>query len=370
MAFYQANWDTVKTDVQAVFDDWDFLGFVLDKKGFGAVWRKWMLGCWSSTSFSVFLNGRPRGKFKVSRGLLQGDSLSPFLFILRVDVLGRMVDKAKSVSALRGFKVGKDFVEKCQLLGINLEEDIVELRAKEIGCEVGQWPMKYLGLPLGASPHNKGFWEPVISSCAKCLDGWKCVFLSRGGRLTLIQSILSSIPVYYMSFFCIPKGVVEVLEKLIRDFLWEGADHSQSDNLVSWKEVCKSRDHGGFGIGNLDSRNNAFLMKWPWRFSLEKSSLWHRVVMSRFKVGKGDRIRFWEDIWINDAPLKLQFPDLFFISLSGNCLIKDMVVSGGKASLEILGWDLRFRRNLFKMEVTSLTQLLQSLVKFLNDFIS
>ncbi|XP_062093314.1 uncharacterized protein LOC133799310 [Humulus lupulus] len=392
-----------------------------------------MRGCLSFASFSVFLNGRPRGKFKGSRGLRQGDFLSPFLFTLVADVLGRMVDKAKSVSALGGFKVGKDFVEvshlqfaddtiffvedneplsalldilkafsvvsglsinlhKCQLLGINLEEDLVELWARDIGCEVGQWPMKYLGLPLGASPRNKGFWEPVVSSCAKQLDRWKCAFLSRGGRLTLIQSILSSIPVYYLLLFRIPKGVVEVLEKLMRDFLWEGADHAKSDHLVSWKEVCKSRDHGGLGIGNLEARNKVLLMKWLWHFSLEKKTLWHRVVLSRyggdggfwdtgrggrlsargpwknisslyedylklvsFRVGKGDRIRFWEDTWINGAPLKNQFPDLFLISTSSNCLVKDVVVFGGESGLETQGWDLRFRRNLFDREVTSLT---------------
>ncbi|XP_062114724.1 uncharacterized protein LOC133825847 [Humulus lupulus] len=143
-----------------------------------------------------------------------------------------------------------------KVLGINVSEEVVESRAREIGCEMGQWPIQYLGLPLGASPRSKRFWEPVVSKCAKCLDGWKSDFLSRGGRLALIQ-------------FRIPKNVAGIIEKLMRDFLWEGADWSGPDHLVSWLEVCNSRGHGGLGIGNLVKRNKAFLMKWLWRFPLE-----------------------------------------------------------------------------------------------------
>ncbi|XP_062085609.1 uncharacterized protein LOC133791706 [Humulus lupulus] len=353
-----------------------------------------------------------------------------------------MIDTAKSNSAFRGFSVGKDNVDvshlqffndtiffvndeeslvvlldilkvfsvvsglsinlqKCQLLGINLNEEIVERQAKEIGCEVGQWPIQFLGLPLGDSPRSKGFWEPVISKCANRLDSWSA-FLSRGGRLTLIQSVLSSIPIYYLSLFCIPKSVVGIIEKLMRDFLWEGAEHSGADHLVSWNEFCKSRSHGGLGIGNLALRNKAFLFKWLWWFPMESTSLWHRVVRSRygsdgghwdtnvggrfstrgpwkdisslyeeyrslvyFKVGRGDRIRFWEDVWIGDSSFKLKYPDLFRVSEAKNYLIKDVVVGEEINSSEGLCLDFRFRRNLFDWEIPSLVELF-NLIKFVD----
>ena len=63
------------------------------------------MGCLSTVSFSVFINGRPRGKFNGSKGLRQGDPLSPFLFTLIVDVLSRMIDKAKDCNELRDFSV-------------------------------------------------------------------------------------------------------------------------------------------------------------------------------------------------------------------------------------------------------------------------
>ena len=87
----------------------------MEKKGFGPIWRKWIQGCLSSVSFSVFINGRPKGKFKWSRGLTQGDPLSPFLFTLVVDVLGRLIDKAKETNVIRGFIVGRDRVEVSHL---------------------------------------------------------------------------------------------------------------------------------------------------------------------------------------------------------------------------------------------------------------
>ena len=53
------------------------------------------------------------------------------------------------------------------------------------------------------------FWDPVVVKMEKRLQSWKKAFLSRGGRLTLIQSALGSLPIYYMSLFKIPCGVEE-----------------------------------------------------------------------------------------------------------------------------------------------------------------
>ena len=91
--------------------EWGFLDYTMEKKGFGPIWRKWIRGCLSTVSFSIFVNGRPRGKFKRSRRLKQGDPLSPFLFTMAVDVMGRLMDKAKECNVIRGFVVGRDRVE-------------------------------------------------------------------------------------------------------------------------------------------------------------------------------------------------------------------------------------------------------------------
>ncbi|KAL5548851.1 hypothetical protein UlMin_004082 [Ulmus minor] len=248
-----------KVDFEKAYDhvNWDFLDFVLEKKGFGVRWRSWMRGCISSVNFSIMINGKPRGRFGASRGLRQGDPLSPFLFILVADILGRMMDKAVRIGEVKGFKVGREeevvshlqFVDdtlfllepdksniekvntilkffsmcsglkinmnKSSLAGISLTEEEVGVLASEVGCEKGSWPMKYLGLPLGGNPNSAEFWTPVIEKVSKRLDGWKKAFLSKGGRLTLIQSVLSSIPIYYMSLFKMPRVVAASLEKMM-----------------------------------------------------------------------------------------------------------------------------------------------------------
>lgn len=72
-----------------------------------------MLGCLSLVSLSTFINGRPRGKFKASRVLRKGEFLAPFPFTLVVDVLGRLVDKAKYCGVVR--VLGRNNVEVSHL---------------------------------------------------------------------------------------------------------------------------------------------------------------------------------------------------------------------------------------------------------------
>ena len=93
---------------------------------------------------------------------------------------------------------------------------------------MGIWPTKYLGMPLGGNPCSGAFWEPALSKVAKRLDGWKMTFLSKGGRLTLIEAVLSAIPTYYL---CLQSSITKELEKIIRTFLWKGADGDGGDHL-------------------------------------------------------------------------------------------------------------------------------------------
>ena len=66
-----------------------------------------------------------------------------------------------------------------------------------------------------------------------------------GGRLTLIHSVLQALPIYYLSLFKAPVGVIHSMEKIMRDFLWDGGDMVGGEHLVDWEVVCRAKDRGG-----------------------------------------------------------------------------------------------------------------------------
>ena len=70
--------------------------------------------------------------------------------------------------SVSGLKIN---MSKSTIFGISVEEKMISALAESVGCEVGSWPNKYLGLPLGGNPCSKALWALVISKVAKRLDG-------------------------------------------------------------------------------------------------------------------------------------------------------------------------------------------------------
>ena len=95
----------------------------------------------------------------------------------------------------------------------------VEQLAHELGCKVGALPSTYLGIPLGARHHAVSVWEEVEERFQKRLTSWKRQSFSKGGRLTLIRSMLSNLPIYLLSLFKLPKTVKGRVKRIQRNFL-------------------------------------------------------------------------------------------------------------------------------------------------------
>ena len=95
----------------------------------------------------------------------------------------------------------------------------VDALANILHYRVGSLLMKYLEIPLGTSFKIASIWNPVLEKMKKKLFGWKRLYLSKGGRLMLIKSTLSSLPTYFLSLFTIPKFVAVRLESIQRNFL-------------------------------------------------------------------------------------------------------------------------------------------------------
>ena len=125
-------------------------------------------------------------------------------------------------------------------------------------------------------------WDGVEERFKRKLAMWKKQYLSKGGRLTLIKSTLSNLPIYFMSLFVIPRKVRLRLEKIQREFLWGDMEERRKIHLVRWAVICKDKRHGELGLRHLKVFNHALLGKWLWRFPLEMESFWRKIIVGKF----------------------------------------------------------------------------------------
>ena len=107
-----------------------------------------------------------------------------------------------------------------------------------------------------------------------------------GGKVTLIKSILSSLPTYFLSLFPVPAKVANHMKKLRRDFLWSSIDAPKMP-LVEWVKFCMMLQNGGLGIQRLRQFNYALLDKWLWRYRTERNALWRKVIEAKYGDGRG-----------------------------------------------------------------------------------
>ena len=90
--------------------------------------------------------------------------------------------------------------------------------------------------------------------------------LSNRGRVTLIKSTLSNLPMYFMSLILFTVSVANRIEKLQRDFLWGRLGEEFKYHLLSLSKVCSPVLEGGLGVRNLLLFNRALLEKWLWHY--------------------------------------------------------------------------------------------------------
>ena len=130
-------------------------------------------------------------------------------------------------------------------------------------------------------------WNPILEKCERVQNKWTQRHLSFGGRVTLIKSVLTSLPIYFLSFFRIPKKVTEKLVSIQRRFLWGGDIDQNKIAWIKWEIVCLPKDKGGLGIKDLNTFNIALLGKWRWNLFQHEGQLWARVLESKYGGWRG-----------------------------------------------------------------------------------
>ncbi|KAL2252008.1 UNVERIFIED_CONTAM: hypothetical protein Sindi_2323100 [Sesamum indicum] len=294
----------LKVDIRKAYDtvEWDFLAAVLQFFNFPTTFIRWIEECITTASFSIGLNGKPHGFFNGARGLRQGDPLSPYLFVLVMEILHleflQLIEQdmqftyhwkceparvfqlgfaddlllfcRADMDSVRVFKMGLDRFAEWSGLRLNIQKShlILSRSAQDrrehmlavLGFQEGHLPMRYLGLPLLSSRLSISDCQPLLSKIDAHTTGWEGISLSYAGRVQIIKSVLSTLSLYWASAFILPKVVIKEVEKRLRTFLWKGTSMTGYAK-VAWKDICKPVEEGGLGIKDIGVLNRALMTK-------------------------------------------------------------------------------------------------------------
>jgi len=179
---------------------------------------------------------------------------------------------------LSGLKIN---FHKSELYCFGKANDRVDQYSQILGCGVGKYPFKYLGLPMNFRKLNNKDWRTVEERFEKKLSGWKGKLLSYGGRLVLINSVLSSLAMHMMSFFEIPKGILKELDFYRFRFFWQGDNHRRKYRLTKWGLLCLPKDQGCLGILNLEAQNACLLSKWLYKL-INEDEIWQQLLRKKY----------------------------------------------------------------------------------------
>lgn len=307
----------IKIDLMKAFDslNWDFILNCLKVMGFPLSFLRWIKGCITSPYFSVAVNGSLCGYFAGQRGLRQGDPLSPYLFVIAMEVFSKLLDTAadegrigfhprcKSIklthlcfaddlflftngskeSLVAILEVLNTFYnwsglklnpEKSEIFTGGITEEGISILVNSSGFKKGTLPVRYLGLPLVSGKLSTKNCEALTERILKRIRSWSVKHLSYAGRVQLINSVLFSMASYWCIHFILPKKVIKLVQQKCRSFLWKGLEQHIGGGKLGWETLCLPKSDGGLGIKDLTLWNKVCVLKNLWSLLVRSGSLW------------------------------------------------------------------------------------------------
>ncbi|CAA7012943.1 unnamed protein product [Microthlaspi erraticum] len=317
----------VKTDMSKAYDrlEWDFIELVMRRFGFHEKWIDRVLSCITIVSYSILFNGTPRGKIVPSRGIRQGDPLSPYLFIICSEILSGLCRKAQASGKLEGLKVArgspqinhllfaddtmffckansrsckelKKILDNYEMVSgqlINLQKSSVTFSSKTplatrnlvkgmLLIEKEGGVGKYLGLPEHFGRKKKDLFTAIVDRIRQKAASWSTKRLSSAGKMIMLKSVLASMPSYAMSCFKLPQSLCKRIQSALTRFWWDSDPEKKKMCWISWEKMAKPKHLGGLGFKDINNFNDALLAKLSWCIQNNPLCLLARILKGKY----------------------------------------------------------------------------------------
>ena len=295
----------LKVDISKAFDTlaWEFLIVVLTQFGFSMIFIQWIQTILHSARLSIFVNAKAVGFFSCSRGVRQGDPLSPLLFCLAEEVLSRAITTTHAEGHIspmvysRGvafpthilyaddimiFCTGTKRNIRC-LLNIFLDYSNVsgqlvnhtksrfftgamtnarvQMLAAMLGFCAGSIPFIYLGCPIFKGKPKASHFISITDRIRAKLATWEGATLSIMRRIQLVKSTIHGMLVYSFNVYMRLRRLLCLLDSWIKNFILSGDIHSWKIFTVSWKIMCRAWSAGGLDIKSTHMINDSLMLK-------------------------------------------------------------------------------------------------------------
>ncbi|KAL8127117.1 hypothetical protein AgCh_014147 [Apium graveolens] len=348
----------LKLDINKAYDrvDWNYLQFRLYQMGFHTKFVRWMMLFVTTVQYSVCFNGQSVGPINPKRGLRQGDPISPYLFLLCVEGLSKLITETANNNKIQGWKVCSSAPALTHLLfaddsllffrasceeafkikavlneyearsghavnfqnsGVYFSANVSPTKQEELKAVLGVYNNleegKCLGLPSLIGRSKKIVFNFLKERVNKKIADWSNKTLSKAGKTILIKGVAQSIPTYCMSCFKIPKSLCNDIERLMNGYWWNSGE-AQTKGIwwLSWERMGVAKCQGGMGFRNLVGFNLALLGKHIWNFLENPHSLVARVFKARYypnnhllqAIRGGGSSYIWSGLWEAKEMLK------------------------------------------------------------------